>query len=93
MTFSYHGWIVDATPDFSFGLFFAHARLTRSSSDDDVDTEMHIERNLAWFDSEEEAIQCGRQSAIAWINERDDDISGGQATQPFVQRSDSRIDT
>lgn len=63
MAFEYGGWLIDATPDFSLGKFFAHARLVRAPPDDGADPEMHIERNLAWFDSEEEAIQVARQWA------------------------------
>ncbi|MFL9959268.1 hypothetical protein PQR37_39555 [Paraburkholderia nemoris] len=70
MKFEYRGWVIDATPDFSFGQFFAHARLIRASPDDDADAEMHIERNLAWFDNEDEAIQVARQRAIEWIDAR-----------------------
>ncbi|MBC8753018.1 hypothetical protein OKW42_004703 [Paraburkholderia sp. WC7.3d] len=39
MKCGYRGWIIDATPDFSLGKFFAHARLVRISPDDDVDSE------------------------------------------------------
>ncbi len=85
MTFNYRGWVVDATPDFRLGKFFAHARLARISPDDDADTELHIERNLAWFDQEEEAIQCARQSAMAWINERDGWVAGAAAASPAGQ--------
>lgn len=71
MKCGYSGWIIDATPDFSLGKFFAHARLVRASADDDTDGERHIERNLAWFDTEEEAIEVAQQWAFAWIGERD----------------------
>lgn len=57
MKCGYRGWIIDATPDFSLGKFFAHARLVRVSSDLDVDSEMHIERDLSYFDTEDEAIE------------------------------------
>jgi hypothetical protein len=76
MEYEYRGWVIDATPDFSLGQFFAHARLIRASSDDDADAEMHIERNLAWFDNEDEAIEVAREWAIAWIDARDGDIAG-----------------
>ncbi|WP_188131231.1 hypothetical protein [Paraburkholderia panacisoli] len=71
MQCGYRGWIIDATPDFSLGKFFAHARLVRISADDEVDGEMHIERNLSYFDTEEEAIEVAQQWAFAWICERD----------------------
>jgi hypothetical protein len=38
------------------------------------DTEMHIERNLAWFETEDEAIEVARQWAIEWIDARDDHL-------------------
>jgi hypothetical protein len=79
MEYEYCGWIIDATPDFSLGKLYAHARLTRVSSDADVDAEMHIERNLAWFDSEDEAIAMARQWAIEWIDARDGDVASTDA--------------
>ncbi|MFM0000597.1 MULTISPECIES: hypothetical protein [Paraburkholderia] len=75
MKYEYGGWVIDATPDFSLGQFFAHARIIRASPDDDVDTEMHIERNLAWFETEDEAIEVARQWAIDWIDARDDNLT------------------
>ncbi|WP_341316348.1 hypothetical protein WN982_33740 [Paraburkholderia sp. IMGN_8] len=75
MEFEYRGWVIDATPDFSLGQFFAHARLIRASPDDDTDTEMHIERNLAWFENQDEAIQIARQWAIQWIDAREGNIA------------------
>jgi len=57
MEFAYRGWVIDATPEFSLGQFFAHARIIRVSPDDDADTGLHIERNRAWFDDQNEAIQ------------------------------------
>jgi hypothetical protein len=75
MEFGYCGWIVDPTPDFSLGQFFAHARIIRASPDDDVDTEMHVERNLAWFDNQDEAIQLASQWAIGWIDAREGNIA------------------
>ncbi|WP_168794312.1 hypothetical protein [Paraburkholderia aromaticivorans] len=74
MKYEYGGWVIDATADFSLGQFFAHARIIRTSPDDDVDTEMHIERNLAWFETEDEAIEVARQWAIEWIDARDDHL-------------------
>jgi hypothetical protein len=74
MKYEYGGWVIDATPDFSLGQFFAHARIIRSSPDDDVDTEMHVERNLAWFETEDEAIEAARRWAIEWIDARDDNL-------------------
>ncbi|MEC5408531.1 hypothetical protein VOM14_23550 [Paraburkholderia sp. MPAMCS5] len=71
MEFEYRGWVIDATPDFSLGQFFAHARLIHASIDDEIDPEMHIERNLAWFDNQDEAIQVARQWAIEWIDARE----------------------
>ncbi|MDR3386178.1 MAG: hypothetical protein P4L92_03930 [Rudaea sp.] len=67
----YHGWIIDATPDFSLGKFFAHARLVRVSTDDNVEGEMHIERDLSYFDTADEAIEVAQEWAFAWICERD----------------------
>ncbi|MFM0388419.1 hypothetical protein [Paraburkholderia dipogonis] len=75
MKYEYRGWVIDATPEFSLGQFFAHARIIRASPDDDADTEMHIERNLAWFDNEDEAAELARQRAIEWIDARDDNLA------------------
>ncbi|MBC8752713.1 hypothetical protein OKW43_007888 [Paraburkholderia sp. WC7.3g] len=87
MKCGYRGWIIDATPDFSLGKFFAHARLVRISPDDDVDSEMHIERDLAWFDTEDEAIEVAQQWAFAWICERDASV-GGRQNESLTSRSD-----
>jgi hypothetical protein len=73
--FKYRGWVIDPTPDFSLGRFFAHARLIRGSPDDDADAEMHIERNLAWFDNEDEAIHVAHRWAIEWIDAREGTIA------------------
>lgn len=79
MEYEYGGWIIDATPDFSLGKFFAHARLTCSSPESDVATEIHIERDLAWFDTEADAIQVAHQWALAWIDKRDGSATTTQA--------------
>lgn len=71
MKCGYRGWIIDATPDFSLGKFFAHARLVRVSADDDAEGEMHIERDLSYFETEDEVIEVAQQWAFAWICERD----------------------
>ncbi|MFM0699544.1 hypothetical protein [Paraburkholderia sediminicola] len=81
MECGYRGWIIDATPDFSLGKYFADARLVRVSTDDDVDGEMHIERDLAYFDTEDEAIELAQQWAFAWICERDGDDGNGVGMQ------------
>lgn len=78
MEYAYRGWIIDATPEFSLGQFFAHARIIRVSPDDDADTEMHIERNLAWFDSEDEAIELAHQWAIEWIDAREGNLASAE---------------
>jgi hypothetical protein len=78
MQYEYGGWVIDATPDFSLGKFFAHARLTRTSSEDGEEPEMHIERDIAWFESENEAVECARRWAIAWIDERAGTIASAQ---------------
>lgn len=71
----YRGWFIDVTPEFSLGQFFAHARIIRASPDDDADTEMHIERNLAWFDNEDEAIELARRWATEWIDAREANVA------------------
>jgi hypothetical protein len=68
MQYEYGGWNIDATPDFSLGKFFARARLTRASPDSERDAEMHVGRDLAWFDSEDEAVQFAHRWAIKWID-------------------------
>lgn len=74
MKCEYRGWIIDATPDFSLGKFFGHARLVRVSGDDEVDGEMHIERNLSYSDTEDEAIEVAQDWAFAWISEHDGNV-------------------
>ena len=88
MKCGYRGWIIDAAPDFSLGKFFAHARLVRVSSDDDVDGEMHIERDLSYFDTEDEAIEVAQQWAFTWICEREGNVDSMQGD---TTRSRSRI--
>lgn len=87
MQCGYRGWIIDATPNFTFGKFFAQARLVRFSTDDEVDGEMHIERNLAWFDREDEAIQAAQEWAFAWICERDGSVESRPAGPLTSKRS------
>ncbi|WP_208866441.1 hypothetical protein [Paraburkholderia lacunae] len=70
MQYEYGGWTIDATPDFSLGKFFARATLTRASPDPEAGTKMHEGRDLAWFDSESEAIEFARQWAITWIDDQ-----------------------
>jgi hypothetical protein len=82
MKCGYLGWIIDATPEFSFGKFFAHARLARVSVDEDVDGEMRIERNLSWFDTAEEAIEVAQQWAFVWISDRNDSFAGSRSHPP-----------
>ncbi|SFU26790.1 hypothetical protein [Paraburkholderia aspalathi] len=72
MGYEYGGWIIDPTPEFSLGKFFAHARLIRSSPESNADTEKHIERDLARCDTEAEAIRAAHKWAVAWIDERND---------------------
>lgn len=71
MLYEYGGWIIDATPDRSAGIYFAHARLIRASSNGGEEPEMHIEHDIAWFESEEPAIRCAHQWAMTWIDERE----------------------
>jgi hypothetical protein len=85
MEYEYGGWFINAIPDFSLGKFFAHARLTPSSPESNVDTEMHIERNLAWFDNEDEAIEVARQWAIEWIDARNDNLASTEADPSMWQ--------
>jgi hypothetical protein len=49
---------------------------------------MHIERNLSYFDTEEEAIEVAQQWAFAWICEREGDVENMQGDTPM---SRSRI--
>jgi hypothetical protein len=86
MKCGYRGWIVDASPDSSCGKFFAHARLIRMSTDEETDGEMHIERHLAWFDTEEEAIEAAQQWAFKWIDKRDGDAARKQQDAPLISR-------
>lgn len=78
MQCGYRGWIIDATPDFSLGKFFAHARLVRVSTDDGVEGEMHIERDLSYFETEDEAIEVAQQWAFEWICECDGNVYSPQ---------------
>jgi hypothetical protein len=46
---------------------------------------MHIERNLAWFDNEDEAIEVARQWAIEWIDARNDNLASTEADSSMWQ--------
>jgi hypothetical protein len=67
----YRGWVIDATPDFCLGKYFARVRMIRASADDTIDGEMHIQRDLAWSDTQDEAVAVAQQWAFAWIAKRD----------------------
>ncbi|WP_216673519.1 hypothetical protein [Paraburkholderia solitsugae] len=92
MQCGYRGWIIDATPDFSLGKYFAHARLVRASSDDQVDVEMHIERDLSYFDTEDEAIEVAQQWAFAWVCERGGSVDSMQG-ETLTSRSGVPVET
>jgi len=87
MKCGYRGWIIDATPDFSLGKFFAHARLVRISADEKMDGEMHIERDLSYFDTESEAIEAAQQWAFDWISVRDGTVDSTRAAAASAMKS------
>lgn len=91
MECGYRGWIIDAAPDFLFGKFFAHARLVRTSTDDDTDGEMHIERHIACFDTEEEAIEFAQQWAFEWISRHEGEVIS-KSNEPPAPRVDTSIE-
>jgi hypothetical protein len=66
----YHGWTIDATPDSFFGKYFARARIVQAVSDEREEPQMHIEREIEWFDRKEDAIDCAVRWATAWIDAR-----------------------
>ena len=87
MEYEYGGWSIDPMPEFSLGKFFAHARIRRVSPECDADTEVQIERDLACFDTEDEAVQVALNWAIDWINTRNVSATGRQTDRPtFAQR-------
>lgn len=86
MEYEYGGRSIDPMPDFSRGKFFAHARIVRVSPECDADTEVLIERDLARFDPEDEAIPVSLNWAIDWINTRNVSATGRQTDRPtFAQ--------
>ncbi|MEM5400285.1 MULTISPECIES: hypothetical protein [Paraburkholderia] len=89
MQYEYGGWIIDATPEFFPGKYLAHARLTRVSPDDGEEPELHIERNIACFESKDLAVQCAYQWAIAWIDEREGGVASAQE-RPLDRATPSR---
>lgn len=46
-----------------------------------------IERNLAWFDNEDEAIEVARQWVIAWIDAHDNNLASAD-TDLSTRRND-----
>jgi hypothetical protein len=70
MLTDYRGWTIDATPDLFFGKYFARARIVQALMDDREEPEMHIERDIEWFDRKDDAIERAVRWAIAWIDAR-----------------------
>jgi hypothetical protein len=70
MLTNYRGWTIDSTPDFFFGKYFARARIVQVFSNDREEPEMHIERDIEWFDRKDDAIDRAEQWAMAWIDAR-----------------------
>lgn len=68
MLTDYQGWTIDATPDSFFGKYFARARIVQAFSDEHEEPQMHIERDIAWFDRRDDAVDCGVRWAVAWID-------------------------
>lgn len=72
MLTDYRGWTINATPEFFFGKYFARARIVQVFTDDLDEPEMHIERDIEWFDGKDDAIDRAVRWAIAWIDARAD---------------------
>lgn len=70
------GWLVDPTPDYAVGKYFARARLVRLYADAKSEPEMHIERDMGWFETPEEAIYAATEWAHKWIADRNALASG-----------------
>lgn len=70
MAINYRGWTIDATPDFFFGKYFARARIVQEFVDDRDEPEMHIERDIQWFDHKDDAVNGGERWAMQWIDAR-----------------------
>lgn len=68
MLTDYRGWTIDPTPDFFFGKYFARARIVQTFTDDREEPAMHIERDIAWFDYKDDAIDRAVRWAIVWID-------------------------
>jgi hypothetical protein len=70
MLTDYRGWTIDATPDFFFGRYFARARIVQAFADDREEPQMHIERDIEWFERKDDAIDRAIRWAISWIDAR-----------------------
>lgn len=72
----FQGWIIDPTPDYAVGKYFARARLVRLQADARSEPEMHIERHMGWFETPEEATRAATERAQQWIEDRNAMVSG-----------------
>lgn len=81
--FEYEGWTVDPTPDYAVGKYFAHVRVVRIQDAAHGEPEMHIERNIAWFETQYEAVQAARNWALQWIRDRNDSRAGDPEARAF----------
>lgn len=70
MPINYRCWTIDATPDFFFGKYFSRARIVQEFVDDRDEPEMHIERDIEWFDHKDDAVSSAERWAMRWIDAR-----------------------
>lgn len=87
----YCRWIIDATASLPLGKFFTRARRGSGHALATRRTATCIERDIAWFETEEEAVELARQCASAWITERDAGVAPGW--RGAVQRRDHLLVT
>jgi hypothetical protein len=90
MRAEYKGWVIDPTPDEYLGKYFARARITCGHAESANEPEMHIERDIAWFEFEDQAIECGCRWAFRWIDSRvggPDFVHNDSSILPDISRS------
>lgn len=81
MHFCYRACTIDATPEFSLGRYFAHAKIERSQDiSEGMGCDTYDSGDLGDFDSEADAVAFAHSWAIEWIETQ---------LGPGIRRTDS----
>jgi hypothetical protein len=75
MRYEHKDFVIDATPDFSLGIFFACARITYNR----CDGETRDLRDLGQFVAERDEVAFARVWAVSWIEEHESQLAAPDA--------------